>query len=455
MKPKSWHLDRRTLLRGAGAALALPWLEGMGVARSRVLTRPKRMVVTYFSYGANMPNGKDGITALDKPHDDWSWWPCRDAGPLTFNAASAPFEPLKDAVSYLQGLDHAGGHSLGGHSSGDVFATGADMAGVDKTNNVSIDQVAAAVHGHETRYASLVMGTEGGTGSYGRAKTLSHRGPGRPIPSMSAPREIFDRLFRPYAGRDLADVRRSLAVRGSILDRVLEQSKDLNRRLGSADRAKVDEYLESIRAAEQRIERIDRWTHRPLPEVDAETLDLEVNPKQPEEYVRCMYDLLVLALQTDLLRYATFMTESEQSTSHDVGNYSNTVLGYSGNTHDIAHKRPDGISGRWELWRATQHAYFLERLRSIEEGDGNLLDHTVVLWGSAHPHNSHNTQNYPVQVAGGGRLGFQHGALHRFVGEEKVPLANLFVSMLDAVDVPVERFADSTGPLTAQRKATG
>ena len=149
------------------------------------------------------------------------------------------------------------------------------------------------------------------------------------------------------------------------------------------------------------------------------------------------------------------MLESEQSGASEMQNYAHYLFGYSGNTHDIVHKRPEGISGQWDRWRAEQHAYFLERLRSTPEGDGNLLDHTVVLWGSAHPHNSHNTQNYPVQVAGGGRLGFQHGALHRFVGEEKVPLANLFVSMLDAVDVPVERFADSTGPLTALRKATG
>ena len=104
------------------------------------------------------------------------------------------------------------------------------------------------------------------------------------------------------------------------------------------------------------------------------------------------------------------------------------------------------------LWRAKQHAYFLERLRGAEEAEGNLLDSTVVLWGSAHPHQAHNTQNYPIQLAGGGALGFQHGALHRFVGDAKVPLANLFVSMLHAVDVPVERFADSTGPMTALRK---
>lgn len=453
MTAKSWHLNRREALRGLGATLALPWLEGMERLTPKAASRPKRLVVTYIAYGAYMPNGPAGVTDPAKPHHDWSWWPCRDAGPLTFNAASKPFEPFREHLSYLQGLDHAGGHSLGGHSSGDVFATGADMAGAEKTNHVSIDQVAAAIHGHETRYASLVLGTEGGTGSYGRAKTLSHRGPGRPIPALGRPREIFDRLFRPYAGREVSEVRDELAVRRSVLDLVFDQSKSLQRRLGRADREKVEEYLDSIRAAEQRVERIDRWTQRPLPEVSEDAVDLSVTPKQPEEYVRCLYDLLYLALRTDLVRYATFMTESEQSTSNDIGNYSNYVLGYKGNTHDIAHKRPADFAGQWELWRARQHAYFLQRLRDTEEAEGSLLDTTVVLWGSAHPHQSHNTRNYPIQLAGGGELGFRHGELHRFVGDRKVPLANLFLSMLHAVGVPAERFADSTGPMTELRPA--
>jgi hypothetical protein len=452
MSKRPWHLDRRQLLRGAGATLALPLLEGMTGSRAEATPRPKRLVVTYISYGTYMPNGPSGITDLDEPHHDWSWWPCRDPGPLTFNESSKPFAPLQDRLSYLQGLDHAGGHSLGGHSSGDVFATGADMADRQKTNSISIDQVAANAHGDQTRYASLVLGTEGGTGSYGQAKTLSHRGPGKPIPALHKPREIFDRMFRPYAGRDLRDVRRELQTRRSVLDLVLEQSKALDRRLGRADQQKMDEYLESVRDAEKRIERVDRWTHTPMPEVDASGLRLDVTPKEPEDYVRCMYDLLFLALQTDLTRCATFMTESEQSTAHEVGNYSNYLLGYKGNTHDISHKRPEGISGMWDQWRARQHAYFLDKLRAAKEGGGDMLDHTVVLWGSAHPHQAHNTQNYPIQLAGGDALGFQHGKLHRFVGADKVPLANLFVSMLRAVDVPAERFADSTGTMTALRE---
>ncbi|HIE69068.1 MAG TPA: DUF1552 domain-containing protein, partial [Planctomycetes bacterium] len=234
----------------------------------------------------------------------------------TFNKSAAPFEPLKEYVSYLRGLDHAGGWGLGGHSSGDVFATGADMVDREPSNNISIDQVAARVKGHETRYASLVMGSEGGTGSYGSCKTLSHYGPGRPIPSMHKPQQIFNRIFKPYAGKTIAEVRSELKREASLLDLMIEQSRRLKARLGSSDKAKLEEYLESIRALEQRIERTSQWTKTPLPKVDAKGLNLDASYLDPELYTRCMYDLIFLALQTDSTRYVTHMLESESSTNN-------------------------------------------------------------------------------------------------------------------------------------------
>ena len=460
MAQKSWHLDRRDLIRGTGVALSLPLLEGMAWAQPVSAALPKRMVVSYFSYGAYMPEAKSGIPTVGRgkaadgkhtPHPDWSWWPCAQAGPLTFNQSAQPFAPLKDYVSYLQGLDHQGGWKLGGHSSGDVFATGADMTGQHKTNNISIDQLAARHHGHQTRYPSLVLGTEGGTGSYGRCKTLSHHGPGRPIPALSRPQEIFNRLFRPFAGQDPAAVGRQLQQKTSVLDLVQEESRSLQRRLGQADRRKLDEYLQSVRSVEQRVSRTHRWLQQPLPDVDPTSLKLEVTAADPENYIRCFYDLIYLALQTDMTRFVSFMLESEQSGASELQNYAHYLFGYDGNTHDISHKRPEEISGKWDHWRARQHAYFLQRLRDTQEGDGNMLDRTVVLWGSAHPHQAHNTRNYPIHLAGGNHLGFRHGNLHQFLGEQKVPLANLFVSMLQSVDVPVDQFADSTSDLTALR----
>ena len=161
-----------------------------------------------------------------------------------------------------------------------------------------------------------------------------------------------------------------------------------------------------------------------------------------------MYDLVYLAFQTDSTRFASLMLESEQSSDSEMWNYATYALGYKGATHDIAHKRPADFSGQWDRWRAEQHAYFLERLKSTAEGDGTMLDRTVVLWGSAHPHASHSTKNYPIQLAGGSHLGLKHGKLHSFTGDRKVPLANLFVSMLHAVDTPVDSFADSTSDMT-------
>ena len=455
MAKKSWHLSRRNLLKGAGVALSLPYLNAMhgshAIANTVEEETPKRLMVGYIAYGTYMPDGPSGVTSQgnsDKPHHDWSWWPCKDAGDLTFNKSSEPFKELKDYVTYLRGLDHKGGWKMGGHSSGDVFATGADMTETEKTNNISIDQIAANMHGHKTRYSSLVLGTEGGTGSYGSSKTLSHRGPGRPIPSMHKPQEIFNRLFNPYAGKGVEQVRAGLKREASILDLLMDHSRSFHNRLGNEDKQKMDEYLESVRAIEQRVERTSQWTHEPLPNVDTKGLNLEVAHKDAQEYIRCMYDLVYLAFVTDSTRYATLMLESEQSSTSEMWNYATYVLGYKGATHDIAHKRPADYSGQWDRWRAEQHAYFLKRLRDTSEGEGNMLDNTVVLWGSAHPHASHSTRNYPIHLAGGNKLGFKHGKLHDFVGDKKVPLANLFVSMLNAVDVPVEKFADSTGNLS-------
>lgn len=439
---KSWHLNRREVIRGGGVALALPFLNSMCWANAPTGDElPRRMLVSYISYGVYDPQQKDGS------HHEWSWYPCGEAGELTFNKSSAPFEPFKQSVSYFRGLDHAGGYGLGGHSSGDVFSTGADMSGSEMTNNISIDQCAARVIGHKTRYPSMVLGSEGGTGAYGSCKTLSHYGPGRPIPAMHRPQEIFNRLFNPYANRTVEQVRARLKREASVLDLIMEDSKSLYARLGKEDQGKVNEYLETLRSLEKRVERTSQWSHEPLPQVDTKGLNLEASYQDPLEYTRCMYDLIYLAFRTDSTRFASFMLESEHSTSHHVGKFATHVLGYKGQTHDIAHKRPSE-SGLWDRWRAEQHAYFLERLRSTPEGDGNMLDRTVVIWGSAHPHGSHSNRNYPIQVAGGNALGLNHGKLHSFEGDRKLPLANLYVSLLQAVGVPVESFADSTAPLT-------
>lgn len=463
MATRSWQLSRRDVLRGGGLALGLPLLDAMaGVASAGTASGgssgaspapaaaqlPKRMLVSYFAYGCYMPGAENGVPRPGiTTHDEWSWWPCLQPGPLTFNKSSEPFAPFKDHVTYLRGLDHPGGAKLGGHSSGDVFATGADMVGTQKTNDISVDQVAAGVHGHHTRLPSLTLGTEGGTGSYGSSKTLSHRGPGRPIASLHRPGDIFNRLFNPYGGADVAGVRARLKREASVLDAMLDHGNSLRGRLGADDRRKMDEYLESVRAIEQRVGRTDEWTKRPLPVIGDDRPNVDASEKSPQDYVRCLYDLIWLAFRTDTTRFATLMLESENSHDSEMWNYANYALGYKGATHDIAHKRPPDFAGKWDRWRAEQHAWFLKRLADTPEGGGSMLDRTVVLWGSAHPHASHSTSNYPLHLAGGGALGLRHGRLHAFEGARKVPMSNLLLTMLHAVDVPVAKFADSTGTI--------
>ena len=464
MAHNSLHLNRRTLLRGAGVALALPYLNTMeGVAKSNsnavAKAAPKRFMATYISYGVYQPEGPNGIPRKNKDgqyeHHEWSWWPQGDLGGIkSFNKSSEPFKELKNNLTYLRGLDHKGGYKLGGHSSGDVFLTGADMAEGEPTNNISIDQLMAKHLGHQTRHNSLVMGTEGGTGSYQRSKTMSHRGPGKAIPSMHKPQKIFSQLFNPYGDKGVEQVRLDLKRDASILDLLMEDSKSLHASLGAEDKRKIDEYLESVREIEKRVERTSQWTHTQMPDVDTKGLNLEVNHKGgPDEYIRVMYDLAYLAFVTDQTRFATYMTESEQSSSSELWNYANYALGYTGATHDIAHKRPADFSGQWDRWRNENHAYFLKRLANTQEGDGTMLDNTIVLYGSAHPHASHSGYNYPLQVAGGKNMGFKHGYQHEFVGNKKVPLSNLFVTMLQAMDISADKFADSTGTLNQLLRA--
>lgn len=463
MTRKSWHLNRRDLLKGVGVALALPYLNAMeGIAKAATTTAvkqlPKRFVGSYIAYGVYMPDGGSGIPNKNPDgtyqQNEWSWWPCGQPGPLSFNKSSEPFKELKDSLTYLRGLDHKGGHRLGGHSSADVFLTGAYMGDVEKTNNISIDQLMAKHLGYHTRYDSLVLGTEGGTGSYMKAKTLSHRGPGKAIPSMHKPQEIFNRLFTPYGDKGIEQVRVGLKRDASVLDLLMEDSKSFHRRLGVEDREKMDEYLESVRETEKRVERNSQWTHTPLPSVDTKGMNFEVNHGgRPADYIRVMYDLIYLAFVTDQTRLATFMTESEYSQDSELWNYANYALGYKGATHDIAHKKPADFSGQWDLWRNENHAYFLKRLAATKEGSGTMLDNTMVLYGSAHPHDSHSGFNYPLQLSGGKNMGFKHGQLHEFVGDSKVPLTNLFVTMLNAMDIPAEKFADSSGTLNQLLRA--
>ena len=233
-----------------------------------------------------------------------------------------------------------------------------------------------------------------------------------------------------------------------MLDLVLENSKSLKLRLGKRDQQKLDDYLASVRAVEQRVEKSQQWLDIPKPDIDPAAIDVAVDQKSPQEYLRAMYDLMFLALETDTTRLATYMI-GQVAGATTIANAFPACLGLSGNWHGLAHGagKAGGQEklGKFDQFLAQQLGHFLTRLAETEEGDGSLLDRTLVLYGSSNSR-THQNRNYPLLLAGGNKLGLKHGQFLKY--EEKTPLSNLFVTMLDRLNVPVESFADSTGAMS-------
>ena len=436
---QSCRVDRRTCLKGAGVALALPMLESMLHADNKPAELPRRMCCVFFPFGVAMP--KDNT-----PERQWGWFPTGEGRNYALTNPLKPLESLHDQFTVFGGLSHPKGRRLGGHDTGDTFLTGSDLAGSRFTNSISIDQYAAATLRPATRFPSLVLSSDGGVGEPTRSTTLSFDRDGRPIPALASPKQIFQRLF----GQDDADAaaRRRLTNSASMLDLILEHSKSLKPRLSRRDQQKFDDYLASVRAVEQRVEKSQRWLDIPKPDVDPEAIDLSVDQKAPREYLRAMYDLMFLAFQTDTTRLATYMI-GQVAGATTIANAFPASIGLSGNWHGLAHGagKAGGHEklGKFDQFLAEQLAHFLTRLAETEEADGSLLDRTLVLYGSSNSR-THQNRNYPLLLAGGSKLGLNHGQYLRF--EEKTPLANLFVTMLDRLGTPVESFADSTGEMS-------
>jgi len=436
---KSWHLDRRTYLKGAGAALALPFFESMISRPAKAAaapSAPKRMCCILFPYGVALP-------ADDDPAREWGWFPKGGGRDYQLTKPLEPLAKLMDDVTVLGGLSHPRCRRMNGHDTGDTFLTGSEFQGSNCQNTISVDQRAAEHLGDRTRFGSIALSSDGGVGPRTRATTLSYTAKGQPIPALASPRQVYQRLFADDgAGQAL---RRELESSAGLIDLVLEHSRSLRNQLGRQDQAKLDEYLSSVRDVELRVERAHGWLDMPRPRVDPASVNLDADPKGPEEYIRAMYDLMYLALQTDSTRLLTYMIGSYGPT---VARAFPTAVGLN-DWHGLAHgaRKKGGAEklGAFDRFLTQNLAYFLERLRSTPEGDGNLLDRTLVFYGSSNS-NTHQNTNFPLVLAGGRQLGLKHNRYLRF--DDSTPLANLFVTMLRALDVPVDRFADSTGPLT-------
>ena len=442
MKRKTWHLNRRTFLHGTGVSLALPYLECMGSASSQASQNPPaRLCCSFFANGVSLPPEKH------PDHKKWHWFPFGEGKDYELTQTLKPLEPFRKDMTILGGLSHPLGRLLVGHATGDIWLTAGDVRGSEYRNSISIDQQYALSQSKHTRIPSLVLSSNGGVGYKTRTATVSFNQQGEAIPAESMPRQIFERLFKQDSSLPLATRRHQIHHDRRIIDMVLEDSKTLRRNLSSLDKAKLDEYLQSVHEIESRIDSTEKWLGTPLPNVDENGLNLEADQKAPEAYIRTLYDLIVLAFQTDTTRSATYLISQEDGKGIS-DKFPAVALGLSGH-HSLSHGggKEKGYENwaRYDQFLASQQAYFLDRLRNTQEGDRSLLDSTITLFGSA-TSTTHNARNYPLVLAGGRKLGLKHGEFRKYT--EDTPLSNLFFTMLDRLKSPVAKFADSTGSLS-------
>lgn len=434
------HLDRRTLLQGLGSAIALPFLDAMcpALAAPTKLRRgaPPRISVVYVPNGIMMNQ----------------WKPAATGPGFEYTRILKPLEPFRKDITLLSGLaNRAADRSKGG---GHAKATGSFLsgaqpkytAGADVHAGTTFDQIAARGFAKETRVASLQLGCEDArmvgncdTGSScAYTNTLSWKDPDTPLTVEVDPRSVFERLFGTFDPSLSAEVRnRRMLYRRSILDQTRESAQKLTSTLGSTDRRKMDEYLTSIREVETRISAAEDDEVRPAIEKPAGI------PLKYSEYVSLMFDLQVIAFQSDLTRVSTMMLGREGS----VRTY--PEIGVPDPHHPLTHHRghPDFIEKVTKIncYHVELFSKFVQKLKSTPDGDGTLLDHSAILYGCAlSDGNAHSNTDLPLLLAGhlGGAAGGQHLA-----SAPNTPVANLFVSLLNGAGFDTEKFADSTGPL--------
>ncbi|MGI9430121.1 MAG: DUF1552 domain-containing protein [Bythopirellula sp.] len=428
MAKKSWHIDRRTMLRGTATAMALPLLEGMSWAKDAAAP-PKRLCYVYIPWGVSS-----------------AWYPTATGKDYELTMPLEPLAPFKSQMSVITGLSNPKCRNLqGAHGSVDTFLTGAAHKPPEYRNTISVDQLAAKYIGGATRYSYLLTATNGGVGSPTRSATMAYTEKGRPIPTLADPHKIFDMLFGKVDEKD----RQRMTATKSVLDDVREDAKSMMRLLGKHDRDKFDEYLSSVETLQKDVQRSQDWLNRVKPVVLKEAydaLDLNADPREaPESFVRTMFDLAHLALQTDSTRVVSYVLASMQE-----GNFMRLwpkILGYTDHDwHRFNHGNDKETRPDYDKFITEQFAYFLNRMTQTREGEGTLLDNTMILYGSSNSDKPHGTTNFPLILAGGKNLGLAHGSHHRYTDD--IPLSNLHLTMLERLGVPVESFSDSTGMIS-------
>ncbi len=457
---QNWRLNRRHFLRGVGAVMALPLLDCMTPLGARASTiaaeKPRRSVFVY------IPNGVNGMT----------WQITKPGRGYELSPSLKPLEKYRDDFTVFSGLHHPNG--LGqAHVCADTWLTGAkiDAQSARKyENTISVDQVMAEVTGQQTRFSSLELSISSGTGRPLNSSTLAFSRDGVPLPAEDNPRRVFDRLFGAEPG-GIAAQRARLVKRRSVLDAVLDEATSLRATLGKDDRTKLDEYLHSVRDVEQRTERLDAWLNIPKPVVEkklAAPFQRDVSKQKAGEYWRTMFDIIVLALRTDMTRVVTYMNGSE-------GNgLAIPEIGITQSRHGLSHHNGNPLVldrlAASDAFIMTQFAHFLESLSTIKDGEDSMLDRTMVLFGSGMSYgHSHSNSNLPILLAGGRGLGLRHGqhidynhpegfnykldydewrSLCGKPHDPKARLSNVMLTMLQKMDVKTEKFVDSLGPVS-------
>ena len=435
-------ISRRTVLRGIGTAVALPWLEAMMPMTSLAggaAAHPKRMAFIYVPNGVIMPD----------------WTPTAEGTNFELPSILQPLAAHKQDMMVLSGLtcdkSRANGDGPGDHARASAaFLTGAQArktAGANFRAGESADQVAASRLGDRTRLPSVEIAVERfrGNGNCDSGyscvyqHTLAWRNPTSPLPSESDPRMIFDRLFsaRP---NDPSRLRRD-QQRSSVLDAVMEDARDLERQLGGADQQRLDQYLSNVRDLEQRIQRAESLPPVQLP---ANASAMRRLPADLTEHFRLTCEIMALAFQTDVTRIITCMFAREGS------GLQYRMVGVTGAHHELTHHQNDQskiASVRTiNTFHIRQFAYLLEKLKSIREGNGTLLDNCMIAYGSALADgNRHTHHDLPILLAGKAGGTIRTGRHVRF-GRE-TPVNNLWLAMLDRFGARAESLGDSTGIL--------
>ena len=437
---RNWRMSRRHVLRGLGVSMALPLLDCMQPLRAaNRASRPRRSIFVYLPNGVNTNDYEMAEAGAE----------------YGLSRILSPLEKHRGNITPVSGLYHPNSFGIA-HNATRTWLTAAKHGPTDR-NTISVDQLIAGVTGPETRFPSLELSNQG--------HRLAVSADGIELPAEKNPAVVFKELFMEPAG-GIEKQRRGLNRKESMLDLVLDDAKALSNKLGKDDQGRLDQYLSAVREVEIRTKRAEAWLETPRPKIDpgvAGKLNRNVPLERLGEYLRTIYDIVVLAFETDMTRVVTFNTGNE-GTGPAV-----PEIGVKRDRHSLSHHNGNKEAleqlSRSDEFNVLQFAYFLDRLSEVKDGEGALLDSTIALYGSGLSYgNSHGTTSLPLVLAGGSGLGLKHGShvdynrqVKGFGGygqgvgvyhspvNSKGHFSNLLLTIAQKMGVEAETFADSNG----------